>query len=105
MILYYLRAAFTSEQVLDSVPQDSAANSAAWHAWKAFRSKTAARTDAIRSKAENPVETLKQQPGGARSPGEWNWNGVWEDRVRKSIRSSISEQAIFKQPGLSEDTV
>ncbi|KAF2149586.1 hypothetical protein K461DRAFT_271165 [Myriangium duriaei CBS 260.36] len=108
VILYYLRAAFTVEEVLDSVSLESAANPAAWHAWRTFRSKSSAKANSVRSKSEaglSPVEALKQQPGGARSPGEWNWNGVWEDRVRKSIQNSVSEQAMFKKPGLSEDSI
>lgn len=108
VILYYLRAAFTREDVLDSVSQEAAANPAAWHAWRTSRAKTDSRNNSVRSKSEaglNTVENLRQQPGGARSPGEWNWDGVWEDRVRKSIQNSMSEQAMFKRPGLSEDSV
>lgn len=108
VILYYLRAAFTVDEVLDSVPLEAAANPAAWHAWRTYRSKADGRAHNTRAKPEvggGAVEGLKQQPGGARSPGEWNWNGVWEDRVRKSIKNSISEQAMFKKPGMSDDSI
>ncbi|GKT59246.1 ubiquitin-conjugating enzyme [Colletotrichum tofieldiae] len=36
--------------------------------------------------------------GGAavpRKPGEWNWEGVWEDRVQKNIAASLSEAVLY----------
>lgn len=40
------------------------------------------------------------QPGevlspGRRKPGEWNWEGVWEDRVKKGIKASLSDPVLF----------
>ncbi|KAL8399901.1 hypothetical protein RB594_000349 [Gaeumannomyces avenae] len=34
-------------------------------------------------------------PAAPRKPGEWNWDGVWEDRVDRLIAASLSEQALF----------
>lgn len=108
VMLYYLRASLSSTDFLDSIPLEAAANSSAWHAWRTFSSKAAGRSSSLRNKSDaamTPVASLKQQPGGARSPGEWNWDGVWEDRVRKCIQASISEQAIYKKTGAADDLV
>jgi len=31
----------------------------------------------------------------ARRPGEWNWDGVWEVRVKKGIDASVGEAMLF----------
>ena len=105
-VLQYLRVAFDTEALLDSIPIDMTANSGAWHAWGSHRSKmngrgspatrgSRASSQASRERTTSP----KQQPGGARRPGEWNWQGVWEERVRKSILASKSEAALFGGDG------
>lgn len=97
-ILQYLRIIFTVEEALDSVPVELAANNGAWHAWRSHRSKALGK-NALRQSSGSDVSGSqsppRQQPGGARRPGEWNWQGVWEDRVRKSISATNSEQALF----------
>ena len=106
-LLQYLRIAFDTEALLDSIPLDMAANSGAWHAWASYRSKVvngrgspATRGSRASSQASSErTRSPKQQPGGARRPGEWNWQGVWEDRVRKSISASMSESALFGGDG------
>ncbi|KAL2267645.1 hypothetical protein VTJ83DRAFT_4922 [Remersonia thermophila] len=30
-----------------------------------------------------------------RRPGEWNWEGVWEDRVKRGIAASLSDGVLF----------
>ena len=36
----------------------------------------------------------------ARKPGEWNWDGVWEVRVKKGIEGSISDAVLYgNMPG------
>jgi hypothetical protein len=42
--------------------------------------------------------------GRNRRPGEWNWEGVWEDRVRKAVKASLSEPALYGA-GIGEDIV
>ncbi|CAI4210674.1 unnamed protein product [Parascedosporium putredinis] len=32
---------------------------------------------------------------GVRRPGDWNWDGVWEDRVKKNITASLSEPVLY----------
>lgn len=105
-LLQYLRIAFDTEEVLDSIPLDAAANAGAWHAWRSYRAKSISRATPI-ARAPGEVKqpsierslSPRQQPGGARRPGEWNWQGVWEDRVRKSIQASVSEPVLFGGDG------
>ncbi|KAK4503713.1 hypothetical protein PRZ48_004628 [Zasmidium cellare] len=111
-LLQYIRVVFDTEEVLDSIPLDAAANNGAWHAWRSYRSKTPAAsraTSVARSLGESREQSKersaspRQQPGGARRPGEWNWQGVWEDRVRKSVNASLSEPVLYG--GESNDVI
>jgi hypothetical protein len=34
-------------------------------------------------------------PLAARRPGEWNWDGVWEVRVKKGVDASLTEAVLF----------
>lgn len=101
-VIDYIRTTFGDEQVLDSIPLEAAANPGAYHAWRAYRasalqtqqySPTSATPDPhIQSVAKpNEGSTL----GRNRRPGEWNWEGVWEERVRKAVRASLSEPVLF----------
>jgi hypothetical protein len=99
-VLQYMRIIFENEKVLDSIPISDVANAGAWHAWRSYRVKAAegnkpgAATE-VASPRERAQQSPRQQPGGARRPGEWNWQGVWEDRVRKSINGSITNPVLF----------
>lgn len=102
-LLEYARNAFTDESVLDSLPLDAVANTSAYHAWRSHQ--------AQRRKDQKAGQKDKddQDEGGdpeakdvgsperarARRPGEWNWEGVWEERVRKGIQNSMSDVALF----------
>jgi hypothetical protein len=35
-------------------------------------------------------------------PGEWNWEGVWEERVRRGVQASLSEAVLFGQAGAAQ---
>lgn len=102
-ILQYLRIVFDTEVILDSVPLEAAANTGAWHAWKSYRSRLhGRRASPATSMPSNESDTMserstspRQQPGGARRPAEWNWQGVWEDRVKKSVQASMSEHVLY----------
>lgn len=102
-VLQYLRFVFDTEAILDSVSLETAANPGAWHAWRSYRSKMlGGRASPVPVQSNTPSDTAserstspRQQPGGARRPGEWNWRGVWEDRVKKSIQASMSEQILY----------
>lgn len=110
-VLHYLSLAFTVPDILDDVPLASAANPSAWHAWRSYRAKVLgerARSPTIKSPRAGSVSDAsegslsprsRQQPGGARRPGEWNWTGVWEERVRKVVHTSRAEIALFGGEG------
>lgn len=96
-VLQYIHVILDSEAVIDSVSLNVAANAGAWHAWRSYRSKAASSESSIgRNRSMSPS---KQQPGGARRPGEWNWTGVWEDRVKKAIQASIADATLFGGDG------
>lgn len=103
-VLQYLRLVFSAPEIIDEVPLSSAANPSAWHAWRSHRAKVLGD-----NRAQSPAKSLNgdassegslsprtAQPGGARRPGEWNWSGVWEDRVRKVIVASRTESTLFR---------
>jgi hypothetical protein len=102
-VLQYMRLVFSAPELIDGVPLSSAANPGAWHAWRSHRAKVLGET-----RAQSPAKSLNgdassegslspraAQPGGARRPGEWNWSGVWEDRVRKVVAASRAEGTLF----------
>jgi hypothetical protein len=102
-VLQYMRIVFDTEAMLDAVPLEAAANPGAWHAWRSYRARALAGTASpVTHLPSSPSDTAserspspRQQPGGARKPAEWNWQGVWEDRVKKSVQASISEPTLF----------
>ena len=121
-VLRYIRSTFDNERVLDRIPLSAAGNPGAWHAWRAHRMKSGAITVAISptssgkeksnwyeglSDVDNDssnwggLEGYSRLAGGAsapaatRRPGEWNWDGVWEIRVKKGIDASISEAVLY----------
>lgn len=106
-VLKYIKGAFDNEDVLDSLPPDAAGNPGAWHAWRTHRRKLGKLQDDEPAQAEGQSqEEGNDETGGAaekgasaqptvRKPGEWNWDGVWEDRVKKGIASSLSEPVLY----------
>jgi hypothetical protein len=96
--------AFSAPEIVDSVPLSSAANPSAWHAWRTYRAKVLGENRAQSPAAlpsggdagsDRSLSPRAAQPGGARRPGEWNWSGVFEDRVRKVVASSRAEGTVF----------
>lgn len=103
-VLHYVRLLFCTPELLDAVPLDAAANPSAWHAWRSYRARVlgeglpAVKGDGGAGR-EGSAAAAQQQPGGARRPGEWNWSGVWEDRVRKVVAASRAEGVLFGGEG------
>lgn len=99
-ILDYIRSTFSEESVLDSLPLEAAANPGAYHAWRTYRAP-------ILQAQQSPTSGVDStSPGHAgdvpalsrnRRPGEWNWEGVWEDRVKKAVKASLSEPALYTE--------
>ncbi|KAL2135981.1 hypothetical protein VTI74DRAFT_6030 [Chaetomium olivicolor] len=113
-ILRYIRSAFDDEDVLDSVPLEAAGNPGAWHAWRTHRRQTGVEetlageekgvgegldAGAVRQEAGSPTGTA------ARRPEEWNWEGVWEERVKRCIAASLSEGVLFGNAGMPDDMI
>jgi hypothetical protein len=112
-VLEYISTTFSDEAVLDSIPLEAAANPGACHAWRTYRaplrlqeeveSLTSSTSD---SQANVANRTSHAGPlGRNRRPGEWNWEGVWEERVRKAVRASLSEPVLFGSGIAGEDIV
>lgn len=106
-VLYYMRSAFVSEHVLDEIPLEASGNPSAWQAWHTHRAKAiGAQSSATDSDATDVASPgVRQQPGGARRPGQWNWDGVWEERVRKGVQASISQHALYGGSGPGDELV
>lgn len=82
-VLDHMKHAFDDETALDELPLEAAGNSGAWKAWRAYR-----RSNETDSKLFDSVSSLHKQD-------EWSWDGVWEERVRKGIDSSIAESTLY----------
>jgi len=115
-ILKYIQSTFSDEAILDSIPLEAAANPGAYHAWRTYRA------DILQSNITPPPNSPSadshtssigsagrtgEAAGAARArrPGEWNWEGVWEERVRKAVRASLSEPVLYGGLGGSEDMI
>ena len=113
-VLRYIRSTFDEEEVLDSVPLEAAGNPGAWHAWRTHRVKSGkvlslegngkekgAWQDGLSDDEEAPAEGYQRLAGGSsspmtsRRPGEWNWDGVWEVRVKRGVEGSLAEAALY----------
>ena len=88
-ILAYLSSTFTDASVLDNIPLDCAGNPGAWHAWRAYR-----RLPRYVSPSR-PISPIGSPNRVLKHPGDWNWDGVWESRVRSQVELSKSESVLF----------
>ncbi|KAI1175349.1 ubiquitin-conjugating enzyme/RWD-like protein [Nemania sp. FL0916] len=105
-ILYYMRSTFDDEDVLDTIPLEAAGNPGAWQAWRTHRiekGKEFGLPPALGDATTTVSSTASQAP--ARKPGEWNWEGVWEERVKKGISTSLSEPVMFGGTGQGDDII
>jgi hypothetical protein len=113
-VLRYIRSTFDDEAVLDSIPLEAAGNPGAWHAWrthrltsrpsKAIGDVALSGVDNIGDAASSENHRLAGEKSGRR-PGEWNWEGVWEERVRKGIEGSLAEPVLYGNAGVGDDLV
>jgi hypothetical protein len=120
-VLRYILSAFDDAEVLDKVPLEAAGNPGAWHAWRSHRIKTGAIVPIYPAEAKEKStwhdslsddegsggstggapEGYQRLAGGtsapiaARRPGEWNWEGVWEVRVKKGVDASLAEAVLY----------
>ncbi|KAH6631812.1 hypothetical protein F5144DRAFT_648978 [Chaetomium tenue] len=111
------RGTFDDEDVLDSVPLEAAGNPGAWHAWRTHLRQSVGKPLPVPGGAEasGPEGELRAEkasgPAAAvpaattRRPGEWNWEGVWEERVKRGIAASLSEGVLYGQAGTTDDVI
>jgi hypothetical protein len=113
-VLEYIRSTFSSEFVLDAIPLEAAANPGAYHAWRAYRADVLQSQQPLSSPDSPPSDSQSGVPtrapnnlalGRNRRPGAWNWEGVWEERVRKAVKASLSEPVLFGGTSAGEDIV
>lgn len=126
-LLRYMRAAFSDPHFLDAVPFPAAANPSAWYAWRAHRAPSlASKTPPVNApdppQPETPRKPATPLPapatpssarrrdpatpaGRPRKPGEWNWEGVWEERVRRGVAGSLAEAVLYAGVGLKDEEI
>ncbi|KAL7938127.1 ubiquitin-conjugating enzyme/RWD-like protein [Trichoderma chlorosporum] len=124
-LLRYIRNTFVKSEALDTVPLAAAGNPGAWHAWRTHRRKQRkALAENIKSnrlsrlsilsdiqpseQGDNTAfdaKSIASQSTTAREPGEWNWDGVWEDRVKKGVASTLTESVLYGASGISDDMI
>jgi hypothetical protein len=111
-VLRYIRSTFDDADVLDSVPLEAAGNPGAWYAWRTYRRQAAAAPGATGAgTGVGAGKALPPEPGkagdgvAARKPGEWNWDGVWEERVKRGIAGCLSEPVLYGGAGAADEVV
>ncbi|CAK7268907.1 hypothetical protein SEPCBS119000_003302 [Sporothrix epigloea] len=107
-VLRYIRSTFDDEAVLDSIPLEAAGNPGAWYAWQTHQCQQTKKIggsskdlDAAADGGKSPGLGIK--PPGV--PGNWNWDHVWEERVKKCIKASLSDTVLFGSPGTADDVI
>ncbi|XPS69354.1 hypothetical protein M3J09_001630 [Ascochyta lentis] len=102
-VIEYIRSTFSEEAVLDSVSLEAAANPGAYHAWRAHRGPELQGQHLPLS----PISSTSGEGvalGRNRRPAEWNWEGVWEERVKRAVSASLSEPVLYGS-GAGEDII
>lgn len=102
-VLYYIKVAFSSHDFLDSILVDDAVNPGAFFAWRSHRLSTApddynrCQEKAKKSASSQSPTTTRTSKGDSPNvwSGQWNWDGVWKDRVHKAVQASIADSTLF----------
>lgn len=109
-----MKSAFDDESTMDALPLEAAGNPGAWKAWRAHRQNTlralylgedgsgGSEEASLPGNDDDPNEILRST---SKQPGEWNWDGVWHERVRKGIDASISSSVLYGASGGGDDLV
>ncbi|CAK7228127.1 hypothetical protein SCUCBS95973_006775 [Sporothrix curviconia] len=109
-VLRYIRSTFDDEAVLDSIPLEAAGNPGAWNAWRTHQRQQARKNGTASADPETAVDGGSSKSPGLgpeppRKPGEWNWEHVWEERVKKGISTSLSDPVLFGSAGATDDVI
>lgn len=91
-VLQYVKKSFEDADYLDSLPAQAAVNTNAWHAWRFHRGLPKM---ASRSMSPSSMDSSRTPLSPGRAPADWNWDGVWESRVRNGIEDSMSDALLF----------
>ncbi|KXJ92247.1 ubiquitin-conjugating enzyme [Microdochium bolleyi] len=109
-VLRYMRSAFDDESVLDAVQLPNSGNPGAWHAWRTHRMDNGHVYNG--EEAATAVVDVRESPGPSTTPsesavrhGDWNWQGVWEERVQRGISASLTESALFGGSSTGDDVI
>ena len=105
-VLRYVKEAFDDVELLDKIALDSAANAGAWKAWRAHRkgilnSSTESR-GSLAPRDGRDLRNIMDKGISLQRPSQsedWNWDGVWQERVRNVIIASNSELALYGASG------
>ena len=85
-----MKAAFDDTEILDVLPSEAAGNPGAWNAWQAHRRE-------IRQNG-SPMSEDRVLGSRPKQPSDWNWDGVWLERVKRNIDASTSEPVLYANP-------
>ena len=97
--LVYVRSCFQDEERIDSIPLEAAVNPGAWYAWRSHRSKV--RPDLAVQKSPS-ISADKRRSGELtrpKGPSEWNWEGVWQERVKRAVQFTLTELSLYGTAG------
>ena len=90
-VLHYVKQAFSDESALDALPLAAAGNVGAWKAWRAYRI------------SKGAIDVGAEAKDWGKQNDDWDWDGVWEQRVRRGIDVSTSESVLFGGAGGAGD--
>ena len=96
-VLQYMKKSFEDVSFLDELPLEGAGNTGAWKAWRAYLEASRSPrsdTDDERNAANTPQRKLGAI-SQAKPSNDWSWSGIWEQRVREGIESSISNPVLY----------
>lgn len=96
-ILKHLKDAFENAALLDGISLAAVGNPSAWHAWRAYRGLS---DTSGRGRSPTRDGQVQRLPSSPKQMSEWNWDGVWESRIRNVVDASVSEAGLFSNQGL-----
>ena len=100
-VLRYVKQAFEDPLLIDNLPLEAAGNPGAWQAWQAYRRKakpvrhSPGESNTRRNTPRHTPQRSQDQTARLKQPGEWNWDGVWAERVKRGINLSLSESMLY----------
>ncbi len=94
-VLAYLKSTFEDPATLDRLPLEAAGNPGAWHAWRSYRGLSKGHDNAVIHGSDQRSNSAGDGPPNL--PDNWNWEGVWENRVKSGIQHSLGDSVLFGQ--------